>query len=214
MRPSIPTSVLLDAAAAIVADRGFEGVRMDAVAARAGVAKGVPYGRFPSKTELLRAMIDHELALAMRRAVELVEADPDGGRLSRIWAHSVAALHSRPALVRLYSGKDSPLPAATADRAERTPARAAIGADFIRELQATGLVESGIDAESLAMNLTLWNRALAMDSSRLTPDLDSLIGGMGDVLARAADTGRGDVAAGKAVFARFVGELVAERREG
>jgi hypothetical protein len=37
---------------------------------------------------------------------------------------------------------------------------------------------------------------------------------MGDVLARAVDTGRGDVAAGKAVFARFVGELVAERGEG
>src|SRR5690606_28958286 len=130
MRPSVPTSVLLDATAAIVVERGFDGVRMDAVALRAGVAKGVPYGRFASKDELLRAMIDRELVLAMRRSAELVAADPEGGRLSRIWVHAVAALHSRPALLRLYSGDGSPLAGVAAERSARTRIRSIIGAEF------------------------------------------------------------------------------------
>lgn len=208
MRPSIPTAVLLDATAMIVAERGFGGVRMDAVAARAGVAKGVPYGRFEGKEALLRAMIDREFVLSMRRALELVEADPEGGRLSRMWIHAVSALHDRPALVRLYTDPDSPLGALAAERSGRLAGRAGLGADFLRRLQGLGLVDPGLDPDALAANLALWNLALATASPA---DLDVLLSGMGDLLARGADTGSGDAGAGVTAFAALVESLVSER---
>ncbi|MDH6181421.1 AcrR family transcriptional regulator [Microbacteriaceae bacterium SG_E_30_P1] len=209
MRPSIPTSDLLDAAASVIVDRGFSGVRMDAVAARAGVAKGVPYGRFASKQELLLAVIDRELVEAIRHAARLVADDPEGGRFSRLWLHSSAALASRPVLVRLYVDPDSPLPAAAEARRDRLDARALLGAEFIRDLQRADLVDPHLNAAALATNLTLWNYGLA--AREPGENNHDLIAGMAGLLARGADTGRGDLEEGKALFAAFAERLIEDR---
>lgn len=61
-RPGRPRSVaadeaILDAALAVFAEDGFEGLTMEAVAARAGVGKATVYRRYPGKAELvLRAV--------------------------------------------------------------------------------------------------------------------------------------------------------------
>ncbi|MFI6449982.1 helix-turn-helix domain-containing protein [Streptosporangium amethystogenes] len=55
-RPGVDTNVILDAAAELVAERGFGGVRIDEVATRAGVAKGVLYLRFTGPTRRLSAL--------------------------------------------------------------------------------------------------------------------------------------------------------------
>jgi AcrR family transcriptional regulator len=62
-RPRDPniTEALLDAAAELVAERGFAGVSMEAVAARAGVGKPAIYRRFSNKTALVVAAIARAL---------------------------------------------------------------------------------------------------------------------------------------------------------
>ncbi|MEV4097885.1 TetR/AcrR family transcriptional regulator [Streptosporangium saharense] len=208
VRPSVETSVILDAAAQLIAEQGFGGVRMDEIAARAGVAKGVLYLRFADKNALLRAVVDREVVLTARRSIELVEADEHGGSFSRLYVHAVTALYSRPALLRLYQEPSAPLQDLARD-GERLRARELLGAEFIRALQAEGVVTADLDADVLVANLTLWNQALAAQAP--TVGADALILGMGALLARAVDTGTGDTAAGKRVFVAFAEAMIAER---
>ncbi len=51
--------LLLDAAAAMVAEVGAQEVTMDALAARAGVGKGTVFRRFGSRGGLMAALLDH-----------------------------------------------------------------------------------------------------------------------------------------------------------
>jgi AcrR family transcriptional regulator len=52
-------SELLDAAMALFVEKGFAATKSEEVAARAGVSKGTLYLYFPSKEELLKAVIRH-----------------------------------------------------------------------------------------------------------------------------------------------------------
>lgn len=53
---------LLDAALELFVEKGFAGTRAEEVAVRAGVSKGTLYLYFPSKEDLLRAVIAHNLS--------------------------------------------------------------------------------------------------------------------------------------------------------
>lgn len=52
---------LLEAAWAELADRGYDQLTFEAVAARAGTSRAVLYRRWPSKPELVHATLEHEL---------------------------------------------------------------------------------------------------------------------------------------------------------
>ena len=73
-------ALLLDAAASVFAERGYEGTRIQEVVRRAGLTTGAVYGRFRSKDELLReAVITHatphagRLPDGARRVADLIE---------------------------------------------------------------------------------------------------------------------------------------------
>src|SRR4051812_7678749 len=53
---------LLDAALALFVEKGFAATRSEEVARAAGVSKGTLYLYFPSKEELLKAVIQHYIA--------------------------------------------------------------------------------------------------------------------------------------------------------
>lgn len=208
MRPSVPTSVILDAAAAAAAEFGFARVTMDDIAARAGVAKGVLYLRFPNKEELVAATVAHEVRGASRVTLAAVEADPRGGLLSHQFTHSIAALHSRPALLRLY--RDGASAIAHTSRSDRDPVESRIGVEYIRELQASGMAHELLDAGVLARNLTLWASALLARAPH--EDLDALIRGMGELIAAAVDADPPNTDPGKRCFALFVDALTSEEQ--
>ncbi|QUH03398.1 TetR/AcrR family transcriptional regulator [Saccharopolyspora erythraea] len=72
--------VVLDAAIALLAERGYAGCSMAAVAAEAGIATGSVYRHFPSKAELaaelFRTVVSREVAAvaeASRRPGDLVQ---------------------------------------------------------------------------------------------------------------------------------------------
>jgi AcrR family transcriptional regulator len=54
-------SVVLDAAAALLAERGYSGFTMDALVERTGVSKTTMYKHWPSRTELIAATV-HAMA--------------------------------------------------------------------------------------------------------------------------------------------------------
>ncbi len=205
-RPSVDTGVILDAAAAAMAEHGSRRTTMDEVSHRAGVAKGVLYLRFDSKEALTRAVAGHEMGLALATTRAEVAADPRGGLLSRLFVHSLTALHTRPFLRALYKGEIGPV-RRPSDQDSPYRARLPMGADFVRRMREAGMVRSDLDPESLATNLAVWNVGLARTAPH--DDLDGLILGMGELVARAADTGTTDTTPGKECFARLADDLEA-----
>ena len=203
-RPSVDTEVILDAAAEVLAEHGSKRTTMDDISARAGVAKGVLYLRFDSKETLSRAVIARELGLALATTRSEVAADPHGGLLSRLFVHSLTALYTRPLLRALYKG---------AVRTGRRPddqtalyrSRLPVSADFVRRMRDAGMVRADLDPETLAANLAVWNVGLVQTAPH--EDLDALILGMGEMIARAADTDVTDTTPGKECFRRLADDL-------
>jgi AcrR family transcriptional regulator len=64
---------LLDAALELFAEKGFAATRSEEVAARAGVAKGTLYLYYPSKEELLKAIISQRLQTEIAAGAEQVQ---------------------------------------------------------------------------------------------------------------------------------------------
>ena len=63
---------LLDSALDLFVEKGFAATKIDDVAARAGVSKGTVYLYFPSKEELLKAVIRHNLSLTIAQGIDIV----------------------------------------------------------------------------------------------------------------------------------------------
>ncbi len=64
---------LLDAALALFVEKGFAATRTDEVAERAGVSKGTLYLYYPSKEELLKAVISHYLSARIAEGAQMAD---------------------------------------------------------------------------------------------------------------------------------------------
>ena len=62
---------LLDAALAVFAEKGYAAARTEEVARHAGVSKGTLYLYYPSKEELFKAVVRHNLASLIEQGEEL-----------------------------------------------------------------------------------------------------------------------------------------------
>jgi AcrR family transcriptional regulator len=108
---------ILDAATDLFGRRGVDAVSLDVIAAEVGVAKQTLLYWFPSKDDLVQAVLvaaAHELSVMIDAAVRAANDDP----LDRIEAVVRAVFRPavrRPALLGLVR-EVSRLPAATADR--------------------------------------------------------------------------------------------------
>ena len=67
----------LDVTADLVIEKGVESVTMEAVAAAAGVSKGLGYAYFSNRNELLLALLNRELGELQRRSTEEIRAASD-----------------------------------------------------------------------------------------------------------------------------------------
>jgi AcrR family transcriptional regulator len=94
---SVTRSRLLDAAAAVFAEKGFHGASLDEIAERAGYSRGAVYSNFADKDELFLALIDQRNEQAIREISELLKADrsPDAFIQSLMRRHSERAGDAR-----------------------------------------------------------------------------------------------------------------------
>jgi AcrR family transcriptional regulator len=65
---------IVGAARTVFARRGFEHAIMDEIAREAGVAKGTLYLYFRSKTEIYKAVLDHDMKVLKKSTLDRVEA--------------------------------------------------------------------------------------------------------------------------------------------
>jgi len=148
-------SAILDAAIAVIARRGVRGLRVEEVAAEAGVATSLLYYYFDNRNGLVRATLDHaneraatKLApdeVSGREAVErTLLGELDGGAgvrdTSVVWGEVLASAVFEPDLrdqLREATGKWNELVAGA-----------------IRGGLADGSIRAGIDADACAERLT------------------------------------------------------------
>lgn len=71
------TGLLLDAAADLLAARGFHGLRMIEVASRAGVSRQTVYNEFGNKEGLVQAVAAHQTEEYLTEIVTRLREDPD-----------------------------------------------------------------------------------------------------------------------------------------
>ena len=74
-RPRERREQLLDATKAIVAERGFHAVSIEAVAREAGITRPIVYGHFHDLDGLLEALVDREAARALDQLVTVLPGD-------------------------------------------------------------------------------------------------------------------------------------------
>ena len=96
---------LLDATKAIVADRGFHAVSIEAVAREAGITRPIVYGHFHDLPGLLEALVERETARALAQLVtvlpgDLAHGDPRATLLAALRGY-LEAVHADPATWRL-----------------------------------------------------------------------------------------------------------------
>jgi AcrR family transcriptional regulator len=97
---------LLDAALALIAEHGYDGVSMEGVAREAGVTKPVVYDLFPNRGELLRALLQREEERALRELATAIpfppptDPDPDDVLVDGIVAF-LSAVGANPTAWRL-----------------------------------------------------------------------------------------------------------------
>jgi AcrR family transcriptional regulator len=158
----VRTSVL-DATAQVLAEQGYDALRIEEVAARAGVHKTTVYRRWPSKAELVVAMVD-------ARSAERVPV-PDLGALEddlRAFASSIVdnLMHDGGAVVaRALVGAAGTAPELRAAAAAFWSRRFGLAAEMIERARARGEVapDTMADAVIEALIGPLFVRVLLTD---------------------------------------------------
>lgn len=172
-RPRIPRrrERILDAAQALILERGFDRTSMSALAERSGVGKGALYLEFGSKHEL----VDHLIARSMRRIVTAFGAqlETDGvtglGDLYRVAAD---ALLADSLLTAAFLDDQGILGGYVEERDDdRYRARFAWFDGYLRLLARDGFVRADIDLDALSLAFSAFTIGL-LSLSRVVGPVD------------------------------------------
>jgi AcrR family transcriptional regulator len=110
---------LLDATKAIVAERGFHAVSIEAVARQAGITRPIVYGHFHDLNGLLEALVDREAARALDQLAAVLPGDDQRATLTGALRGYLEAVHSDPSTWRLVLMPPEGAPAVLHDHIER-----------------------------------------------------------------------------------------------
>lgn len=77
LAPEVRRRQLIDAARALVLERGYLPLPMEALADRAGVSKGLIYGYFPTQHDLFNAVLQEEMDVLCAAGLPAAVDEPD-----------------------------------------------------------------------------------------------------------------------------------------
>jgi AcrR family transcriptional regulator len=190
---------VLDVASDIVAGGGFATLTVEQVAAAADVSVELAIELFGSLDQILVRMLNREFTGIYRSMVDDIERDPDGGRLSRIYFYTLSAVYERPLARTLYTlDREAMNSIMRSANSFRYMPGVGIRADLIETMQRVGMVRRDVDAGTVSHMLTIFSAGLALTAPH--DDLDRIVRGVTDLLARVVDEDVTDTAPGKAAY--------------
>lgn len=204
---------ILDAAARLIAYYGYDKTTVGDIAHEAGVSKGAVYLHWPGKDDLLTALLLREMQVFTQEWLEIIEQDPDGGKLHAMYLHSLVVIERRPLLKALMTRDKRVL----GDFFRRQDAalfarRNGFSLEFVRLLQAAGVVRAELDPKQVAYMLNCIKAGMVFIEELLPPEellpLDEAVNAVADFLERSfAPDGGGDSEAGKQVIRSIASAL-------
>mgnify|MGYP001548383262 CR=1 FL=1 len=195
----LETSRVLDVAAGIVANGGFETLTLSRLADASDVPLPSLVEQFGTIEAALVLMLNREFTSIYVSMVDDIERDPRGGLLSRIYYYTLAAIYERPLSRMLYTIDRDAMNSImrTAYSFKYLPG-VAVQAELIEKMQRVGMVRPDVDAGTVSNMLTIFSAGLALTAPH--DDLDRVVRGVTDLLAQVVDADVRDTAAGKAAL--------------
>jgi AcrR family transcriptional regulator len=143
---------ILRAAAAVIIRQGYDKTTMSDIADEAGVSRGTVYLYFKGKEELFEALLYWEWMQYAQVWLEALEFDPRGGTLGGFYRAIFRAVDSRPLMASIMRRDRRVLGnyLRQPDTSFAWMKSASITVDFIRTLQAAGVVRLDLDPEVTA----------------------------------------------------------------
>ena len=138
---------LLDAAAEVFAERGYEGATLADIARRAGFTTGAIYSRFRDKAELLLAVVERILASLQEAAVEAATGE-DLGALSSRFTDAESASMRALVLEAHVAARRNPAVGEVLRRFQSDRLDALTRT--VKEAQSAGEIDPGVDAGTVA----------------------------------------------------------------
>jgi TetR/AcrR family transcriptional regulator, fatty acid biosynthesis regulator len=101
LAPEARAQQILDVAAKLLLDEGFSEVSMERLGREAGISKALVYNYFPNRNDLLRALLEREIAVLRESQVAAVTTAKDFRDLVRQTTRLyIEHVHARGALLR------------------------------------------------------------------------------------------------------------------
>lgn len=178
-------NAVMDATVSVIVQSGIRRTSIEQIAHVARVSKGAVYLEFPSKEALLEAVVRREYRDFLDDALARVIADPDGGRLSGIYRHSIATLVNRPFMMALYTD-DGKILASLLKGPDHYRPRVLLGTDFLATLADAGLLHADLDPAMVSHLLSMLSlgpllaEPVLRDSS--APPIDETFGLLADLV--------------------------------
>lgn len=113
-RAAATVAAIVEAAAQVLEEQGFENYTTNAIARRAGVSIGSLYQYFPSKDAITRVLVDRENAALLAEIGLITDSGTGSSAMRRLVEIAVGHQLRRPALARLLDEAERWLPAGDA----------------------------------------------------------------------------------------------------
>jgi TetR/AcrR family transcriptional regulator, transcriptional repressor for nem operon len=168
-------AALIEAATALLLDKGYEGTTLALLAQRVRMTKGAIYHHFPDKEALLRAVLEHVRRTWEREVGARIPAAGDAlERVGALFDHQARLIDKEPSLCLLVTGmtlQSRALGRELAGVVEGiTDDFTALVRGILANGQRSGCVRSDLDAKELARTVVAIIKAIscsrAMDPSR------------------------------------------------
>ena len=206
---------LLDTAATLITQHGYDKTTMGDIAEAAGISRGLLYLHFENKEKLFEALVFRETVQYTRIWLARQTADPNGGTIAAMYRNALVALNARPLMAAMMR-RDRRIFGSYLRKPNnlfQLPNTQSQWTETIRQLQDVGAVRQDIKAELLATILDLLSYGLiSIDEIRPPqeiPPFDETMEAIATLLDQALTPQAGaNSQAGKAIIHRFATSIL------
>jgi AcrR family transcriptional regulator len=200
---------ILDAAADLIVQFGYDKTTIGDVADAIGISRPLVYIHFKSKEALLEALIVREMLKYGKLWLGYIEADPQGGTIGSVYRSILKALKQTPLLAAIVTrsegtfGKYLRRP----DNVFTTIQTPTLMRDLLAVMQEKGAIRQDVDVAAMAYIMDALSASM-VDSSIVSdnpaPDYEILLETMAEMLDRMLTPANGgNLEAGKQLIRDF-----------
>lgn len=197
---------VLDAAERDFLDNGFDGVSTKGISEKSGIPQEDVERLYPTKLDMLVAVMNREFLTMYRGIVSDVERDPQGGLLSRMYTYTLTQVYERPVARSLFMIDRTALHSLMRHQHARmyVPSVGVRG-ELVTDLQRVGMVRPDCDPSVVSEALSVISGGLALTAphSRLDVIVETLM----EMFGRQFDADVDDTSPGKQVFYQWASRL-------